>query len=252
LNQFSKHDIKSEIPMSPIKAVLFDLDDTLWPIMPVIKRAEAVLHEWLAIHAPDVTRHYTIEQLRDMRQRLLNTDTRYQIDLWSLRHATLTEAFLAVKEDTNKISLAMEIFSKARNEVMPFDDVLPTLTKLNGMVKVGSVSNGFADLEIIGLARHFHVSIAAHAFGCAKPDPAIFHAACEALRVLPEETVYIGDDPALDVEGAQKAGLSGVWMNRTGIEPVKILPNHIQPDAIFATLYELDHWLAGRLGETPG
>jgi putative hydrolase of the HAD superfamily len=233
--------------MLPIKAVLFDLDDTLWPIVPVIKRAEVVLHEWLAIHAPGVTRHFTSDRLRELRSGLLAADTRYQVDLWALRHATLTEAFTVAGEDAAKVDLAMQIFSKARNAVTPFEDVLPTLTRLNGLVKVGSISNGFADLEEIGLAHHFHTSIAAHQLGCAKPDTAIFHAACEALDVAPAEAVYVGDDPALDVEGAQKAGLRGVWMNRSGLESTKSLPGHIRPDAVFTTLYELDQWLGERI-----
>ena len=36
----------------PVKAVLFDLDDTLWPIAPTIIRAEALQYEWLAVNAP--------------------------------------------------------------------------------------------------------------------------------------------------------------------------------------------------------
>jgi len=231
----------------PVKAVLFDLDDTLWPIVPVIKRAEIILYDWLAVHAPSVTQQFTNDRLRDMRSALLPTDQRYQINPWALRHATLTEAFNAVGEDVVKVDLAMAIFSKARNVVTPFDDVLPTLTRLNGLVKVGSISNGVADLEKIGMAHHFHISIAAHTSGCAKPDAAIFHAACDAMGVAPAEAIYVGDDPVLDVEGAQKAGLRGVWMNRTELEPIRTLPDHIQPDAVCTTLYELDQWLTERI-----
>jgi FMN phosphatase YigB (HAD superfamily) len=108
---------------------------------------------------------------------------------------------------------------------------------------LGSVSNGAADLQAIGLAHHFSVSIAAHHFGSAKPDPAIFRAACDALKVEPEQAAYIGDDPVLDVEGAQKAGLRGIWLNRAGVEPSSVLPDHIHPDVICATLHELDEWL---------
>jgi putative hydrolase of the HAD superfamily len=35
-----------------VKAVLFDLDDTLWPIVPVIARAEQLLFDWLRQNAP--------------------------------------------------------------------------------------------------------------------------------------------------------------------------------------------------------
>jgi FMN hydrolase / 5-amino-6-(5-phospho-D-ribitylamino)uracil phosphatase len=227
----------------PVKAVLFDLDDTLWPIVPVIIRAEALLHEWMAQHAPQVPQQFSIEQLRARRIALMATDPRYRFDLWALRHASLCAAFRHAGEDTAKVDAAMAVFAKERNAVRPFDDVLPGLQRLHGRVTLGSISNGFADLDAIGIAHHFQVSLAAHRFGCAKPDAAIFHAACAALKIAPEEAVYVGDDLLLDVEGAQKAGLRGVWLNRTGLPPQQTLPPHIRPDAIFTTLHELEDWL---------
>lgn len=230
-----------------VKAVLFDLDDTLWPIVPVIERAEAVLFDWLTLNAPKVVRQHTIETLRARRLALAETDQRYRYDMLALRYAGLMEAFNAAGEDEYKVPEAMAVFSEARNQVEPFVDVLPTLAKLSSLVKVGSVTNGAADLEVIGLAQHFHITLSARQFGCAKPDAAIFHAACDALEVEPAEAVYVGDDPLLDVDGAQKAGLQAVWMNRAEIVPARECPQHIQPDAVCRTLHELDSWLAGRI-----
>ncbi|WP_447122836.1 HAD family hydrolase [Glaciimonas sp. GG7] len=223
----------------PIKAVLFDLDDTLWPIMPVLIRAEQLLFEWLSQHAPGVTRAFTIESLRQRRQTLSATDPLFKINLSALRHAGLTEAFQSVGEDTGKIDAAMALFAKARHEVTLYDDVKPALTRLRHHLLLGSVSNGFADLDKIGLAQHFRISLAAHSFGCAKPDPAIFHAACDALNVAPEETVYVGDDPLLDVVGARQAGLRSVWINRFG----RTLPTGISADAECTDLVQLEAWL---------
>ncbi|HJV81235.1 HAD family hydrolase [Noviherbaspirillum sp.] len=233
--------------MSIIKAVLFDLDDTLWPIVPVIKRAENVLYDWLTVHAPAVAQSVTIESMRERRQALMASDPVYQLDLRRLRHAVLLEAFIGAGLDPAMVDQAMDVFSRARNEVTPFEDVLPTLGSLRNRVALGSVSNGVADLQAIGIAHFFQVSVAAHRFGCAKPDAAIFHAACDALGVLPEEAAYIGDDPLLDVEGAQRAGLQGVWMNRLELKPVRVLPDHVRPDATCTSLYELDQWLNERM-----
>jgi HAD superfamily hydrolase (TIGR01549 family) len=237
--------------MPPIKAVLFDLDDTLWPIVPVVKRAESILYDWLAMNAPGVTRQFSIETLRQRRLALLEADPSYQIDLRALRHAGLTEAFISVGEDVGMVDRAIEIFSAARNEVTPFADVLPTLSRLAGQVALGSVSNGVADLETIGLAHYFQASVAAHSFGCAKPDPAIFHAACDALGVAPHEAVYVGDDLFIDVEGAQKAGMRAAWMNREGLKPPLSAPDTIRPDVVCSTLYELDQWLNERIKLAP-
>ncbi|PRC91091.1 HAD family hydrolase [Solimicrobium silvestre] len=202
-----------------IKAVIFDLDDTLWPIIPLINHAEQTLFDWLQANAPKVTEQHSIQSMRNFRAALIPTNPRYQFDLWALRHAMLTQLFLSTGEDANtvnnKADTAMQVFAAARNQVSLYDDVIPTLTELGRHFQLGSISNGFADLEQIGLAEHFKVSIAAHQFGCAKPDPSIFKAACAALNVEPQHAVYVGDDVLLDVRGAQDAGLASVWINRT-------------------------------------
>lgn len=141
------------------------------------------------------------------------------------------------------VDQAMTVFSKARNEVAPFDDVLPTLANLRGRLQLGSISNGVADLEAIGIAHFFQTSVAAHRFGCAKPDAAIFHAACDGLQVAPHEAVYVGDDPLLDVQGAQNAGMRAVWMNRPELGPARSLPDDVRPHVVCASLYELEQWL---------
>ncbi|WP_034295351.1 HAD family hydrolase [Herbaspirillum sp. RV1423] len=225
---------------TPIHAVLFDLDDTLWAVEPVLRQAETRLYDWLGRHAPGVVRRETIDSLRARRQTLAQTDPTYKINLWALRHAALTAVLAEHGEDPALADPAMEVFTIGRNAVTPFDDVVPALLQLKPRLKLGTVSNGFADLGRIGLAEHFEISIAAHQFGAAKPDPAIFHAACAALNVLPEQTVYVGDDLMLDVLGAQQAGLRAVWMNRFKRE----LPDHVRPDAVCADLSELANWLA--------
>lgn len=233
----------------PIRAVLFDLDDTLWPVIPVLVAAENQLHAWLQERVPAVAARHSIESLRARRQAVMATDPRYRYDLMALRATVLAEAFAEcgiacgdnAGESAGKATLeeAMALFGQARNRVTPFDDVLPALARLGEKVLLGSISNGAADLAVIGMAPHFRISIAAHSFGGAKPDAAIFHHACAALGVAPAEAVYVGDDPALDVAGAQRAGMRAVWINRFDRQ----LPPGIEPDAVCTTLDELEIWL---------
>lgn len=223
------------------KAILFDLDDTLWPIAPVIVQAEQTLHAWLADNAPGVARRFSIDELRQARMALLAQNPAFALDLGALRRAGLVAAFEQAGEDAAKVEQAMVEFFAARNAVVPYDDVLPGLLRLKDRVLVGSISNGNADLKAIGLSHHFKVSVAAHQLGCAKPDAAIFHAACKQLGVAPEDAVYVGDDVLLDVQGAQRAGLRAVWMNRTG--STRHLEHEVVPDAIVSNFHELVDWL---------
>lgn len=226
-----------------IRAVLFDLDDTLWPILPVIQRAETCMYDWLVRHAPGVARRFDIDALRERRKALMASDPVYQLDLRALRRAGLVEAFEAAGENPALVDDAMRVFTKARNQVVLFDDVLPALARLRNEFALGSISNGVADLEEIGLAHHFQVSVAAFQLGTAKPDPAIFEAACNALQIAPGEAAYVGDDLALDVGGAQKAGLRGIWLKRAD-RAVPDGSGHIRPDAVCTSLDELDGALA--------
>ncbi|MDM5180994.1 HAD family hydrolase [Massilia sp. DJPM01] len=223
------------------RAILFDLDDTLWPIAPVILQAEQTLHAWLHSNAPRVAERFTVDALRQARLALLAQQPEFQLDLGALRRAGLLSAFETAGEDAAKVEQAMVQFYAARNAVIPYDDVVPGLLRLKGRSLLGSVSNGNADLQAIGLSHHFKVSLAASQFGRAKPDPAIFLAACVELGVDPADAVYVGDDVLLDVQGAQRAGLRAVWLNRTG--SALHLEHGVVPDAICGNFDELLDWL---------
>jgi HAD superfamily hydrolase (TIGR01549 family) len=229
------------------KAILFDLDDTLWPIAPVIVQAEQTLHAWLLEHAPGVGARFSIDQLRQARLALLASEPAFQLDLGALRRAALITAFEAAGEDGAKVDAAMVHFFAARNAVTPYDDVVPGLLRLQGRALLGSISNGNADLRAIGLAHHFQVSVAASQLGVAKPDPAIFLHACRALGVAPHEALYVGDDILLDVQAAQRAGLRAVWLNRTA--SLRHVELGVAPDAICANFDELHDWLGREAGE---
>jgi len=223
------------------KAILFDLDDTLWPIAPVIVQAEQTLFAWLREHAPRVAERFSIDGLRQARLELLAQKPEFQLDLGKLRRAGLIAAFEQAGEDPTKVELAMAEFFAARNAVVPYDDVVPGLLRLKGRTLLGAITNGNADLQTIGLAHHFKASVSAPQLGVAKPDPAIFLAGCRALDVAPWDAIYVGDDVLLDIQGAQDVGMRGVWMNRNGSN--KHVEHGVEPDAIVRDVDELLDWL---------
>jgi putative hydrolase of the HAD superfamily len=53
--------------------------------------------------------------------------------------------------------------------------------------------------------------------GWRKPAPTMFQKALESLGVGPEESLFVGDHPQWDVEGARSAGITPVLIDRTGI-----------------------------------
>lgn len=222
-----------------IKALIFDLDDTLWPVAPVIRAAEASLHDWIATQVPAVVRTYSIEALRERRQALVPTDPRFSYDLWALRHTLLQQVFAEHGAASSLADEAMQVFAEARNQVTFFPDVMPTLEVLKEKYILGSISNGFANIEAIGLGQHFSVSLAAHTFGCAKPDPKIFLAMLAHLKLPAAEVMYVGDDLHLDVGGAQQVGMATAWVKRQGTTDSALLTMEFKPDLIIKDLQEL-------------
>ncbi|MBR7799919.1 HAD family hydrolase [Undibacterium fentianense] len=230
-----------------IKALIFDLDDTLWPVAPLIQNAERVLHSWMGEQSRSIVERYTIEKLRERRLALATTNPRFAYDLWALRHTLLQQVFaefeFAGKFAQELADEGMQVFANARNQVNFFPDVLPALERLKHEFILGSISNGFADVKAIGLSNYFSVSLAAHTFGCAKPDPEIFRAMLGHLNLAPTEVMYIGDDLLLDVGGAKGVGMVGALVDRYDKHKTNNAHQVFQPDLIVKDLQELLHEL---------
>jgi HAD superfamily hydrolase (TIGR01509 family) len=116
------------------------------------------------------------------------------------------------------------VWHAARNQVEPFGEVIPSLEKLKARFRLATLSNGNADLNVIGLAHHFEVTLSAGALGYAKPDPRAYAALAEALTLKPAEILFVGDEPHADVDGPRTAGMQTVWMNRGGVVWPDALP----------------------------
>jgi HAD superfamily hydrolase (TIGR01509 family) len=61
----------------------------------------------------------------------------------------------------------------------------------------------------------FDVVVDSATTGAAKPDPAIFRHALSRLGVAAGRALYVGDDPANDLDGARAAGIDAVLIDRS-------------------------------------
>jgi phospholysine phosphohistidine inorganic pyrophosphate phosphatase len=77
-----------------------------------------------------------------------------------------------------------------------------------------------------------------------KPDPTFYGTAVDALQVAADQVVMVGDDIHTDVEGAQRAGLTGVLV-RTGKFSASDLTGDVSPDAVLDCVADLPRWWAG-------
>ncbi len=225
------------------KALSLDLDDTLWPIWPVIERAEAALAAFLLERCPATARKYPIAEMRALRDRIAAEFPQYAHDFTRQRRLSLAHALRSAGDDELHVDDAFAAFYAARNQVDFYPDALHALDRLAARWPLAALTNGNADLSSIGIADRFIVAVSAREAGHAKPDAPIFHATCAQLRVQPHELLHVGDDPVLDIAGAAGAGVRTCWINRREEAwPARLPP----PDLEFATLAGLADWLDAR------
>ena len=199
-----------------MRAIAFDLDNTLWDVEPVLARAEARLHAWLQGNCPRIAQRLSSEDMRRAREELARREPHHAHDLSYLRLTALAAHAREHGYDECMAQQAFEVFLTARNELQLFADVAPALARLRQRYRLASLSNGNADLARIGLDAAFTVSLNARQIGAAKPHRRCFERLARELGLAPREILHVGDDPLADVEGARAAGFVSAWMNRRG------------------------------------
>ncbi|RLK55445.1 HAD family hydrolase [Actinokineospora cianjurensis] len=145
------------------------------------------------------------------------------LDYDAMRHAR-TKAFLADLgrdlDDDTVAALEDRRLAQMSRAWRPFPDVVPCLDWLRAAgLRLAAVTNASGPrqrerLASLGLARFFDAVVSAGELGTAKPDPVIFHTACDRLGVTPATTAHIGDRLDHDAQGARDAGLHGIWLDR--------------------------------------
>ena len=228
-----------------VRAICFDLDDTLWAVEPVLVRAERILADWIAARYPDIAPAFSPGDVQRMRTVLLAERPDQAHDLTFLRRETLKRvaaaAGLGAADAESLAHDAFALWHGARNEVTPYAEVIPVLERLRRRYRLATLTNGNADLARIGLAHHFECTLHAAGLGCAKPDPRSYARLAEALTLLPGEILFVGDEPHADVMGPRAAGMQTVWVNRRAVVWPDGLP---AADARVADLTELEALLA--------
>jgi FMN hydrolase / 5-amino-6-(5-phospho-D-ribitylamino)uracil phosphatase len=183
--------------LSPIKALSFDLDDTLYPNADVIQKAELAMQ-------------------RRLRQ-LLGAVDYNQPEYWWQQRKNL--ALLQPQ--------AMTAFVDARTDIELPVQIRPMLEQLAARYPLVAITNGNADIHKMGIADLFQFSLRAGPDGRMKPYPDLFLNATQRLQIAPSQLLHIGDHVKSDVLGALHAGCQAAWLNLTpgSVQGLKTLPH---------------------------
>lgn len=200
--------------MVDVSAITLDLDNTLWDVWPVIDRAERKNYVLLKARYPQIAASYSIEDIREIRQKIYDTRPDVRFDFTELRRLVfvqLLEEFNCKIEDAE---MFIQHFLHYRNQIPLFPDVLPALKILASKFPLVSLSDGNSDLSEVGIRQYFAGCVNAAQVGALKPSPSGFLKACEITGFPPHQVLHIGDHPTYDMYGAHRVGMQTMWMRR--------------------------------------
>ena len=226
---------------APLRAVLFDLDDTLIDSSGVEARVWLDIVELIAEHHPSVDRVALRERYVAALELHYADHAMGVTDFLTYRRRRLEEA-LAPWGEVDDVLFDRYVETKDRciHTVEPSLGALELVRALRARgVTVGILTNGPSwmqrrKLEVSRVGAEVDAIAISGEIGVAKPETAAFTTALALLGTAPYETAMIGDSLANDVEGAIAAGFASVvWMNG----------GHDPPAGAFG---------AARLAEVPG
>lgn len=209
-----------------MKALLLDLDDTL------LDYSSGVDESWSeACRTGCVSRNVDATRLieavalsrrrfwddpdRNRRERVNMLGAWTKIVAGALEEMALADAGLAE-------AVARDYAARRRECMRLFPEALDCLERWKRAgVALGLVTNGDATqqrykIERWGLARLFDAIVIEGEFGAGKPEAIVYRHALETLGAGPDEAWMVGDNLEFDVDGAQRAGVRGVWIDRDG------------------------------------
>ena len=202
----------------PIKAITFDLDDTLWPIIPVIDKANQTIMAWLAVHAPHFVEKFGNDAFDILKHEVLKVQPKLIDNMTQLRMAMLETGLMQAgyQESKGLAQAAFDIYYEKRNQVVFYPDAMGQLQQLSVSYRMGALSNGNADIQQVGLGELFEFCYNAENVGVAKPDAKLFQLAMDNLHLEAHQIIHVGDNPIADIQGAQDMGMHTIWVNLNG------------------------------------
>lgn len=230
-----------------MKAVLFDVDDTLYhQVSPFEKAYDEVFGVRFAL---SVEKLFAASRRRS--DEVFELSQSGKISMEEMYIYRIQKAFADMGEtitDEEALRFQKHYGENQRHITLP-ETVAAMLARLRerevptGIITNGPTEHQWDKVRALGLTRWIlpeHVFVS-EACGCAKPEPEIFAYAQQALGLTAEECCYVGDSYVNDVLGAKRAGWSVIWVRRRGPEPAA---GQVQPDFTVRSDEEMEACIA--------
>ena len=215
-----------------IKLITLDLDNTVWPNNKVIVEAEKAMWDFVFTKYPEIYNDYDDKRISEIRVTLVEKNPNLKFDLTTFRKEIIKHILQEVGADESEATYysneAFNEFFKSRNKVQLYKDAKIIIERLFRKTKVASLSNGNADLKLIGIDHVFDFSINSKDVQSNKPSPDHFLKALELTKCEADEVIHIGDCPINDVGGARNCNFNTIWFNSEGGKWTEIFPCELQ------------------------
>lgn len=192
----------------PIKVLIFDLDDTLYPEKEFVMSGFKAVSEFLK----------KTEGLEIFEKLAKRFNSGERGDLFT---PVLAEHIPEVRE--SYVKELVKVYRSHKPSIKPFPEVRRVLANLKGQYRLGLISDGHLSVQkkklaSLNLREFFELIIFTDLWGHSfwKPHPRSFREAISFFRVDPSEAVYIGDNPLKDFIGARQVGMSTLRIRRKG------------------------------------
>ncbi|MBM4762011.1 HAD family hydrolase [Bacillus sp. B15-48] len=163
------------------------------------------------------------EEFKKMKEMAPN----YRKDAW-----TNGLKVLGIDDPEFGYELAERFPEERKKHPIVYDETFQTLDKLKGEYQLLLLTNGSPDLqktklEITSeLVPYFDQIVISGDYGKGKPDSGIFEHALSLLSVNKDEVIMVGDNLMTDILGANRTGIKSVWINRHNKERNEVIPTY--------------------------
>ncbi len=204
------------MPLTGITTITFDADDTLWDFETGMTAALGRLRQEIISLADENTRVPSIEDMMATRMSLGDEPTNAHGTLDALRREAIRRSAREAGIDSGPvIDDLFDMYVSTRHASTPiYPETCPALDALGRHFQLGVITNSNTHPSEIGLGSQFSFAILADSEPFRKPDPRIFRHAATLGRYDLKRSIHVGDSLVTDVEGANRAGVTSVWLDR--------------------------------------
>lgn len=225
--------------MSQLKAIVFDMDDTLYPERDFVLSGFQAVAAWASVNLGI--------------SESIGSATLFQLYSEGVRNNTFDRWLTIHGIETEIVPELLDIYRQHPPNISPFPEAIDLLKTLAQSYQIGLVSDGYLAVQqrkwkALGLESFFDAVVFSDSLGREnwKPSMAPFKLVLDRLNISPQFSVYIGDNPRKDFFGARQLGMYTIQFKHSRSEYGNLQPPspdhcpHLMVDSLAEILGAID------------